>query len=1015
MPQPTAPDEARTTETAPAFDLERTIVEHVAAHAAATPDALAVSDGRTALTYRELDARANRLAHVLRAHGADAELCVAFCVAPSTEMVLAALATLKAGAAYIPIDPEYPQERIALIVEDTDPVAVLVDETTPPEVLAANADRAIHLSLDPAEHDHAGREADSPPADPPGPRSLAYVVFTSGSTGRPKGVEVEHRSLANLVQALAWQCGATAADRFAQTASPSFDATVMEIWHPLFAGASLHISPRVLRRDPRALVDWMAEQEITITMVATALVAMLFGRGELYRRLPKMRWLSTGGAALLARPAADTPYPLVNMYGPTETTVIATEGIVPSAGDAPPTIGRPLRGVLIHILDAQLRPAAPGAIGEIWIGGVQVARGYRHRPDLTAERFLPDPYGDGPDARMYRSGDLGRVRSDGEIEFHGRADDQIEIRGYRIEPQEVEAALTSHPAIVDAIAIAVSHGRRGEQLAAYFTATDPAPSAAEVRAHARSILPEYMLPTTFTRVERFELTPNGKFDRKALPAQPLRRADLDGAYVAPRTAREERFAEVFAQVLELDEVGIDDDFFALGGDSLDAVECVVGLSERLGRELAVQELYAAPTVARLLAAVDGDGAAVAIDWAAEIEPRLEGVVPVGRAPRGAGTGRTILLTGASGFIGPHLLAELATATRAENGRVIALVRAPSVTAGAERLQRALEAERRDLSADWARVIVLPGDLALPRFGLSEAAFEQLASELDAIVHSGAMVHHLYDYGRLRAPNVEGTRTALRLARLAGGIPLRYVSSISTALVLDGGRLFERADVATAPPEGGGYAETKWVAERMALAAARDGLPVDVVRLPRAMGAEHSGATSTHDAAVRLIRGCVELGAYPLWGGWEPWAPVDDLAAAIAYAPFAGAPASTVDAAPGGAAPAPTYPPATVAGFEPILRAVAAHGYPLEPLPLAVWQQRLRAAGSTNAAAAVFAEFGLDRDGWEALYGAAQPGADWGLEPRLPGPELPPLDAAWVARTLDYLVSVGYLPEPSPMT
>ncbi|MDW5594876.1 amino acid adenylation domain-containing protein [Conexibacter stalactiti] len=997
MPQPTTPDEARTTETTAAFALERTIVDHVAGHAAATPEALAVSDGRSSLTYRELDARANRLAHVLRAHGAGDERCVALCVGPSTEMVLGALATLKAGSAYVPIDPEYPQERVALILEDTDPVAVLVDETTPPEVLAATADRAIHLSADPEEHDHAGREADSPPADPPGPRSLAYIVFTSGSTGRPKGVEVEHRSLANLVQALAWQCGATREDRFAQTASPSFDATVMEIWHPLFAGASLHISPRVLRRDPRALVDWMAEHEITVTMVATALVAMLFGRGELYRRLPKMRWLSTGGAALLARPAADTPYPLVNMYGPTETTVIATEGIVPSDGDAPPTIGRPLRGVLIHILDPHLREVAPGAIGEIWIGGVQVARGYRNRPDLTAERFRPDPYGDGPDARMYRSGDLGCWRADGEIDFHGRADDQIEIRGYRIEPQEVEAALTSHPAIVDAIAIAVTHGRRGEQLAAYYTATEPAPSAAEVRAHARSILPEYMVPTTFTRVERFALTPNGKFDRKALPAPPLRRADLDGAYVAPRSAREERIAEVFARVLELDEVGIDDDFFALGGDSLDAVECVGGLSEQLGHELAVQELYAAPTVARLLAAVDGAGAAVAIDWAAEMEPRLDGIVPVARAPRSGG--RTILLTGASGFIGPHLLAELATATRAEGGRVIALVRAPSVIGGAERLQRALLAERRDLSADWARVVVLPGDLALPRFGLSEEAFAQLASELDAIVHSGAMVHHLYDYGRLRAPNVEGTRTVLRLARLAGDIPLRYVSSISTGLVLDEGRLVERGDVATAPPEGGGYAETKWVAERMALAAAREGLPVDVVRLPRAMGAEHSGATSTHDAAVRLIRGCIELGAYPRWGGWEPWAPVDDLAAAVAHAPFA-------------TTPVLTYPPATVTAFEPVLRAVATYGYALEPLPLDAWQQRLRAAGATNAAAAVFAEFGLDGDGWEQLYGEPPIGDDWALEPRLPGPGLPPLDAAYTWRTLDYLVSVGYLPPPA---
>ncbi|MDO8186950.1 amino acid adenylation domain-containing protein [Conexibacter sp. JD483] len=992
-------DDARFDDRPVTFDVERTIVDHVAGHALATPEALAVSDGRSALTYRELNARANRLAHVLHAHGAGAERCVALCVDPSSEMVLGALAALKAGSAYVPIDPEYPQERIALILEDTDPIAVLVDETTPPQVLEAAAARAIHFTADPDEHDAAGRHAGlAPPPGAPAPEDLAYVVFTSGSTGRPKGVEVEHRALANLVQALQWECRSGPGDRFAQTASPSFDAAVMEIWHPLFAGASLHLSPRVLRRDPRALVEWMASEEITITMVPTALVAMLFGRGELYRRLPRMRWLCTGGAALLTRPAADTPYPLVNMYGPTETTVIATQGIVPADGAEPPTIGRPIANTLIHVLGPEREQLPLGARGEIWIGGPQVARGYRGRPDLTAERFLPDPYAGVEGARMYRTGDIGAWREDGELEFHGRVDDQIEIRGYRIEPQEVEAALTAHPAIVDAVAIAVTHGRRGEQLAAYFTATEPAPSAAEARAHARSILPEYMVPTTFTRVERFALTPNGKIDRKALPEQPLRRADLDGAYVAPASEREQRFAAVFAQVLELDEVGVADDFFAFGGDSLDAVECAGGLSDLLGRELAVQELYHAPTIARLLEAIDGAAAGAEIDWAAEIEPRLGGVEAVPRTPRSGG--RTVLLTGASGFVGPHLLAELAAATRAEDGRVVALVRAPSAAAGAERLQRALLAERRDLSADWERIEVLPGDLAQERFGLDEAAFAALAGRLDAIVHNGALVHHLYDYERLRGPNVEGTRTALRLAKLAGGIPLRFVSSISTALGADAAAgLAERADVATTPPPGGGYAETKWVAERMVLAAAAQGVPVEVVRLPRAMAAEHSGATSTHDAAIRLIRGCIELGAYPRWSGWEPWAPVDDLAAALAHAPF-----ETPESA------ALVYPPAAIAGFEQVLRAAAQYGYALDPLPLAAWRERLHAAGATNAAAAVYAEFGLGDDEQPPLL--VPVGDDWGLTPRLPGPDCAPVGSEYVWRMLDYLVSVGYLPPPA---
>lgn len=976
----------------------RTVVDHVAAHAAERPDAPAVSDSRTTLTYGDLDARANRLAHVLRAQGAQTERCVAICVEASADMVLGALAALKAGAAYVPVDPHYPQERIELILDDTDPVAVLVDETTPPEVLAKAAGRAIDVTADPVELDPAGHRADAP-AGGPGVTDLAYVVYTSGSTGRPKGVEVEHRSLVNLTHALARDARTSPDDRCSQTASPSFDATVMEIWHPLVAGASLHISPIEVRRDPRRLVQWLADTEITITMVATALVGMLFERDELYRRLQQMRWLSTGGAALLTRPAADTPYPLVNMYGPTETTVVATQGIVPAGGDGPPTIGRPLDGVLIHILDEELQPVPVGEHGEIFIGGVQVARGYRGRPDLTAERFLPDPFNeDDPAGRMYRTGDIGAWTDDGEIAFHGRADDQLEIRGYRIEPQEVEAALTSHPAIVDAVATAAEHGRRGLQLAAYYTATEPAPTSAEIRAHVTAILPFYMVPSSYQRVDAFALTPNGKIDRKQLPASQLRRADLDGEVVPPRTDDEQRAAEIFADVLELDVVGIEDDFFALGGDSLDAVSCVARLGELAGRDVAVPELYAHPTIARLLPAIAGDAATAEIDWEAERDPRLGGIEPVAHAPRGTG-GRTVLLTGATGYLGPHLLAELAATTRDEEGEIVVLVRASNPQAGAERLRRALLAERRDISEDWARITVLCGDLAAPRFGLDEAAFDALAARLDAIVHSGAMVHHLHDYERLRAPNVEGTRTALALAKRAGGIPLRYVSSISTALELRDGHLLRRADVRTTPPEGAGYAQTKWVAGQMVIAAAAQGVPTTIARLPRAMGARRSGATSTHDAAVRLLRGCIEVGAYPEWNGWEPWAPVDDLAAAIAHAPFDPPRGDTV-----------MYPPAVVTPYATVFRAAASYGYALERLPLAAWQERLRAAGAANPAAAVAAEFGLDDDGASQVYGEPVAG-DWGITPRLPGRAVAPVDAEYVWRMLDYLVGVGYLPRP----
>ena len=985
-------------DTAVDFTPLRSVVDEVARHAALTPDALAVADEHESLSYRELDSRAAQLARVLRLHGARPETCVTLCVQASVGYVVGALGVMKAGAAYVPVDPDYPQERIALILDDTDPVAVLVDATTPPEVLEANRDRVLHLDEPPKGLIASAEEGVRPELS-----SLAYIVYTSGSTGRPKGVEIEHRSLANLAHAQAYASSTTPQDRLAQTAAPAFDATVMEVWHPLVAGASLHIAPHELRRDPRRLVEWFTEQDITMSMVATALVSLLFDVGGLYHGLT-VRRLTTGGAALLTRPAADAPFPLVNMYGPTETTVVATQGVVPPVGDKPPTIGRPLANTRIYVLDPDREPVGIGVPGEIWLGGVQVARGYRGRPDLTAERFLPDPFGLSADARMYRTGDLGCWTETGEIDFHGRVDDQIAIRGYRIEPGEVEAALTGVPAVVDAVVVAVDHGRRGQQLAAYYTSSDPDLATADVRAHARSILPEYMVPTTYQRLDSFPMTPNGKVDRKNLPAPVQRRADLDSAYVAPRNDRERLVTEVFADILELDEVGAEDDFFALGGDSLDAVACGLRVEQALGvDEIPIRLLYAHPTAASLLPALDGL-ADDSIDWATEATPALDGLQPLPRTdttrPRG------VFLTGASGFLGPHLLAALAAETRTEGGRVLALVRAPDPAQGLDRLRSALLDERRDLGADWDRVEVVVGDLGLPRFGLDEAAFDELAARTDAVLHNGAYVHHLHGYRQLRAANVGGTQEVLRLARRAGNVPVRYVSSMSTTLEQRDGAMAERPDGETVPPLGTGYGESKWVAERLVLGARELGVPTQSVRLPRAMTALRSGATSTHDAVVRLLRGCLDLGCYPQWSGWEPWSPVDLVADVLSASPF------DLGAGESGGAPAIAYPPASIAGLTRFFRSVAAYGYPLRAVPVTEWRAAL-AASAHNAAAPVAEEFGLLDDQLAHSFGDVPPGRSWRVSPLLPGPTAPPVDNEYVWRMLDYLVSTGYLTRPQP--
>jgi nonribosomal peptide synthetase MxcG len=501
------------------------------------------------------------------------------------------------------------------------------------------------------------------------------------------------------------------------------------------------------------------------------------------------------------------------------------------------------------------------------------------------------------------------------------------------------------------------------------------------------------------RLDEFPLTPNGKIDRKHLPEPTLKRAELDGHYVAPGDDRERAVCDVFARILELDEVGVDDDFFALGADSLDAVVAVEDIAEALGvEEFPVQTLYAHPSARSLLAALSGE-ADEEIDWQAETQPRIDGVQPLDRAARDGGT-RGVLLLGAGGFLGPHLLASLAEATRDDGARLFALVHARSEAEGRERLKAALLAERRDLGADWERVAIVPGDIARPRLGLDESAFETVAAEIDAIVHNAALVHHLYDYAHLRDANVGGTREALRLARLAGNVPFRYVSSITTGLEQRAGALLERDDQGRVPPTGNGYGESKWVAERMVLAAGADGIPAQAIRLPRAMTALRSGATSTNDATVHLLRGCIELGAYPQWSGWEPWAPVDMLADAVADAPFEGR------------EPAVVYPRAAIAGLARVFRATAAYGFALQPVPLTEWRARLDRAPSDNPARPVAEEHGLLDDAAAHAVGDTPPGANWLVAPQLDGPAAPPVDNEYVWRMLDYLVSIGYLTHPN---
>ncbi|MBB4636053.1 non-ribosomal peptide synthetase [Longimicrobium terrae] len=582
------------------------------ARAAEAPDAPAVVCEGESLTYAELNTRANRLAHHLRALGVGPDVRVAICVERSPEMLVGLLGILKAGGAYVPLDPAYPAERLAYLLADSAPAAVLTQ--------AALRDRVAGLDVPVIELDAAAPAwADQPATNPePGaltPAHVAYVIYTSGSTGRPKGVMVAHASLVNLVQWHRAAFGVGRGTRSSSVASLGFDAAAWEIWPPLAAGGELALPGRG-RVDPDDILDWWDGQTLDVSFLPTPMAEYAFSRGV---REGTVRTLLVGGDRLRRMPAEPIPFRLVNNYGPTETTVVATSGDV--RGSAAPDIGRPIANARTYLLDGAGELVPLGVAGELYVGGPQVARGYLGRPGLTAERFVPDAFGAEPGARLYRTGDLCRWTPDGTLDFVGRTDHQVKVRGFRIEPGEIEARLAEHPDVREAVVLVREDAPGQARLVAYAIG---GAGAEELRAHLAATLPAHMVPAAFVRVDAWPLTPNGKLDRGALPA-PGGDAFAARAYEEPAGETEEALAEIWAEVLGVERVGRRDDFFGLGGHSLLAVQVISRVRQALGAEAALRELFTHPVLADF--ARELDGAARAALPPIEPAPR-DGPVPL---------------------------------------------------------------------------------------------------------------------------------------------------------------------------------------------------------------------------------------------------------------------------------------------------------------------------------------------------------------------------------------------------
>jgi amino acid adenylation domain-containing protein/thioester reductase-like protein len=1002
--------------------------------AASTPGSVAVDAGATRLTYRQLASSANRLAHQLREIGVGPEDLVGVSLERGTEAVCCMLAVMKAGGAYLPLDPALPGGRLSEMCAEAGP-AIIITGTS-----GAEDDRAAALaSTGAALHSAPGLAAASAgqPATAPAaglrPDNIAYAIYTSGSTGRAKGVAVSHGSLARQIQDVAREYQISPSDRVLALASLAFDTSVEQALVTLLSGATLLVPPPGTI-GPTDLLRYLAEQRATVADLTPAYWHQLLAvTGPDDDKLVGLRLMITGGelasapdcqAALQAAQGAR----LINAYGLTETTITSTlYDIRPQAPAVEPVspvpVGQPLPHAQILVLDEELAPVPDDAVGEIYIGGQGVARGYLGQPGRTAERFVPDPHSTVPGGRMYRTGDLGRWLDGRDLVVIGRADRQLKVRGFRIEPAEIEHALATHPAIRQAAVVAHEVSPGNTQLVAYYVRRtgDHQLSGECLRAFLAERLPRFMVPAEFVALHQIPRTPDGEINRQALTYQVAGGGEGKGG--ERYTPTQAGLSHLWSRILRTDRVRLDDDFFVLGGNSLLAAEMLAharvmfGISPGYVRPLtrcllkdATLRGFSDATQAARAGKLNAASSEPHIDFAhdAKLEYPLHppsGSPPDWRQPR------QVFLTGATGFLGAHLLHELLASTAAD---VHCLVRARDEPHALDRITEAASRYAVD-GLDRRRIVPVVGDLAEPRFGLPACQFAQLARDTDVIYHAGALVNFIYPYAELRSANVTGTREVIRLACMYRGIPVHYVST--TAVLAGFGAMgvrevTEGTPLAYADQLGIGYVETKFVAEELLRSASRAGLPVAIYRPLDIVGDLHSGTWNTATEMCALIRFMTDTGLAPDIDLPLDFVPADICAAAIRHiSTQIGAIGVTYHLS------SPAY-----ALLSSLVDRLAEHGYRVEAIPYSKWVGELvrYAADNPGHPMTPFVPLFVDH-----CAGSELTVAEMYLEHVFPaytrkhldralagsGIAFPPVDAALFDLAIGRLMATGYLRAP----
>ncbi|WP_327738761.1 amino acid adenylation domain-containing protein [Streptomyces nojiriensis] len=834
----------------------------VARQVAARPHKTAVVGADTSLTYAELDRLADTVAARLATRGIRPGDRVAVCLERSPLLAVTLLGVLKAGAAYVPLDPAYPARRLRHCIADADAGALVCAKDTADTLFGPDTEGSGPPVLDIEALTAPGER--TPPAAHPGDRAApAYVIYTSGSTGRPRGVAVSHGAVANTLLACLDRHPFTADDVWLQLTSPGFDVAAFEQFMPLVSGATLVYADDATRADGPALTRTLRTAGVTVMVTVPSLLRAL-DRPD----LAGVRVLLVAGEPADVHDtrhfAADRV--VVNGYGPTEAAILATTHRADPADDrARVPVGTALSGTAAHVVDRHGRLAATGVPGELWLSGAGLGEGYLGDPERTGESFTTPPALTGA-GRCYRTGDRVRRLSDGSIDYLGRLDHQIKLRGFRIELGEIEAALAEHPGVREAVAVLLGAGADAELAVGYVGTAAPG----EARAHLARLLPAHMVPRLAVPVPAVPTGSHGKADRPALAAHlaAVRRQrphPADGAADGPANGTERRLLALWEDVLGGPAGSPDEDFFAQGGHSLRVIRLLGRIEREYGVRIAVADFLAAPTVrevARLLEGADPAGVRAAARPVGPDDARLDPGIVFPERPGPFDPHDAVLLTGATGYVGSHVLAELLERT---TGPVLCLVRAEDPDAARRRLSAALRRHGLRADASDPRIVPVPGDLTRPGLGLDGADREHVL-RATTVLHLGAEVHHVSGFHHLAAANVGGTAELLRICAEGRPARLHHVSTLGVFRDAPGGarpRTITEATPAAAErhPRGRGYAAAKWAAEHLVAQALERGADARIYRLGRAGGSTR-GAVSEDDFLSRLLVTSTALGCHP---------------------------------------------------------------------------------------------------------------------------------------------------------